>query len=313
MLNNTLVKQALAIFTDDYRDDHLWYVLALDRAFAATGEPLYRNVSNIIYTDLLCSWYAWNATCGGMEWAKGNPYLNAITNELFFAASERLALQAGGATANACNATTYAYWSDAEWAWFNATAMYQPATGLFQDGLDEHNCSAVAPGAAFWTYNQGVVLSALALRAARVGAPTNASLLAFAAQIMQSAAAYFGSGTDGVLAELSCGAGGVCSGMDGQQFKGVFMRHLMYATPALLAAEPALRDTLPAFTEAQAASIVANDSSDAGGGRLALGQLWQGPFSAGNPDAAVAQGAALDALLAAYALQAPASAAVLLA
>lgn len=301
MLNNTLAKQSGAIFSDAFRDDHLWYILAFDRAVAATGQAAFRAAANTIYSDLLCTWYAWNATCGGVEWERGNPYLNAITNELFFAASERLALQPGGGAVNVCNGTTFSQWGDREWAWFNSTVMYVPAAGLFQDGLSEANCSQLSPGASIWTYNQGVILSALALHAGRSPAPASSTLLHFAAQIIQAAQAFFTASTGGVLSEVSCGSGGHCTGMDGQQFKGVFMRHLMYAAADIMSAVPSMQTFIPAFVNTQVTSILANDVSTPAPGALLMGTLWQGPFVT-DGFAAVAQGAALDALLCAYAL-----------
>lgn len=84
----------------------------------------------------------------------------------------------------------------------------------------------------------------------------------------------------------------------------MLVRHTQYALPAIAqAAGGATASKLAALLASQAASILANDALPlAGGSKLQLGQFWQGPFQVDSTPF-VSQGAALDALIAAYATQ----------
>lgn len=92
-----------------------------------------------------------------------------------------------------------------------------------------HRPAAKTTGA-YWTYNQGVILSGLTRYAAIFNEP---SRLADAATLAKTAVQYYGASTPrgDVLVETACGAEGMCGGLDVQQFKGVFVRHLAYALP----------------------------------------------------------------------------------
>jgi hypothetical protein len=83
---------------------------------------------------------------------------------------------------------------------------------------------------AYWTYNQGVILSGLVRYAAIFNDP---SRITAAATLAKTAVQYYGASTPrgDVLVETACGASGMCGGLDVQQFKGVFVRHLAYALP----------------------------------------------------------------------------------
>lgn len=126
--------------------------------------------------------------------------------------------------------------------------------------------------------------------------------------IAQAAIAYFAppspSNPLGALLEVSCGGNGTCNGMDGQQFKGVFVRHLAYALPAMAAVDPAAAGPLSQWLLSQAASITSRSAVVSPTlNATAYGQLWQGPFSSSDwMFQPVAQGAALDAIVAAMGL-----------
>jgi len=218
-------------YCDCWRDDHLWYILAWARAGEVTGSAQYVDTAQAIMYNLTVSWSSWNKTCGGVGWENGNPYVNSITNELFMSATTKLALMTDNSTLLAN--FTYAGWATTDYDWFMGTPLIQPS-GLIVDGLDTHNCAATQ--GAVWSYNQGVILSALAALPALRGGDN--ATLSQAATLAATALAHFGAGTPtgDVLVETACGAGGVCGGLDGQQFKGVFVRHLGYALPALAAA-----------------------------------------------------------------------------
>jgi len=276
-----------------YNDDHLWWTIAWSRAYEVSGIVEFLDQSRSILAYLIGPEGAWNETCGGVNWALGKSYVNAIPNELFLSATGKLANLTEDATPVAN--FTYAQWAEVEWSWFSAGPMMtaQPGGGvLVTDGLE--GCGP-ATTAGYFTYNQGVLLSGLAYLTVAKGDPSYA---AKARTIADTAIAYFDSG-NGVMFERGCGGVGKCNGADGKQFKGVFIRHLAYALKVLAAtaADPvATSAKYTAWVVTQAQSILAMDSQADGEG-LAFGQLWQGPFAVDDTPW-VSQAAALDALLA---------------
>ena len=281
---------------DCWRDDQTWLILAWLRTAAVTKNASYLLAAEAVFADLVGPWAAWNVSCGGMMWEKGVPYRNAVTNELFLTASMRLH-EATGGRAPPVAGLTYLQWAQKEWAWFNATAMYDEILGVFVDGLSQTNCSLAATTGGYWTYNAGVLLDGLALLGAATGEPR---LPAFAAQIARAAAAFFSDPLDpaGVMREVGCGRpAGACSGKDGQLFKGMFARHLGYFAALVEGTQPDDAAWARAWLANQTAAIVENARTPAAG-RLAVGYLWQGPYTADDAEPWVAQGAALDALLA---------------
>lgn len=283
-----------------WRDDHLWFIDAWSAAYNATGNASYLQQAQSIYAQLVGPWQSWNTTCGGVNWENGVPYRNAITNELFLSAS----MQLDALTKSAVPVTnfTYAGWAATEWAWLNSTVMYQPAEGIFQDGLSMTNCSAINTGGAFWTYNQGVLLDGLVRLGASTAAP---QLSAFAMQVAQAATVYFSDPSDParILREFSCSRpDGSCGGGDGtgRQFKGAFVRHLGYAT-ALLQAQPggaAQAAWAAQWLAGNVLSLLAHGTNVTAANQLQFGQLWQGPFQQ-DLSPWVSQGVGLDLLLAA--------------
>jgi predicted alpha-1,6-mannanase (GH76 family) len=287
-----------------FADDHLWYVLAWLRLYQATQDRTFLNQAQTIYEDILL-WGGWNTTCGGMNWQKplpnGGSYVNAITGELFLSASGKLALLTGS-NAPVTN-FSYADWAQAEWNMLGNSAMMTPTTQppnglLITDGLSSQSCSQKNPTGAYWTYNQGVVLSGLAMLSV-AGGNVNKSTAATANLIATTAMTYFNTSV-GVMAELSCGNGGNCTGKDGREFKGVFVRHLAYALETLSSLSPDPGGMLAAYREwlsVQANAVVNWDSVTLSNGNIQFGQFWQGPFQWDNTPW-VSQNSGLDAVLA---------------
>jgi predicted alpha-1,6-mannanase (GH76 family) len=295
-------EKAFARYCNCFRDDHLWYVNAWARLFEVTRDERFLATSQAIYYNITANWHSWNTTCGGMNWENGNPYVNSITNELFLTASAYLWQLTGNITKQ--GNFSYPGWAKVEWSWWQGTPL-MTSDGLIIDGLDQSDCKNTT--GAYWTYNQGVILSGLA-RYSYLFRDSNA--LSYATSLAQAAIRYFGAGTPtgDVLVETSCGAVGMCGGLDVQQFKGVFIRHLTYALPTIAKANPAAAQFLEDVILHNAASIIANASqTDPTTGFLQLGPLWQGPFQppGGQPNQFpfVAQGAGLDAILAALQVQ----------
>jgi hypothetical protein len=257
---------------------------------------------------------------GGIWWSKVSPhpsqsgqvpYKNAIANELFMAVAARLYLRrAGGAPAfPGTNDASYKTWAVNEANWFIDSGLIRtdqtpPTPGnfpgtpnLINDSLNEKGFNDGTTlgsdgkwhGAAFWTYNHGVLLRALCDVSTITGDP---HYRARAEQVADAAIGFF-IDAEGILTELWCGLTcdiGTC------QFKGVFIRNLA----ALFANDQ--HPNYRTFVTNNATAVLANGNASS-----QFGQRWDH-----SPDAVdfVRQTAAIDALNAAnrvLAAQAPIS------
>jgi predicted alpha-1,6-mannanase (GH76 family) len=257
-------------FLNNFYDDEGWWALAWIAAYDLPHTQQYLDMASSIFTDMSGGW---DATCGGgIWWSKDKNYKNAIANELFLSVAAHLANRVAPSARG-----SYLDWANKEWAWFQQSGMIN-SQNLINDGLDLSTCKN--NGQNTWTYNQGVILGGLV----ELNRAQRSPELLNTAQTIANAAITNLSDTQGVLhdtCEANCGA-------DGVQFKGIFLRNLM----ALDAAAPDPQYATFAMTNAE--SIWAH-SRDAGN---AFGQVWSGPFDAGN---AGSQSSALDAFVAAYA------------
>jgi len=128
-------------------DDDGWYVNAWLRAYAVTGDEAFLTAARAGFADLIVGW---DDTCGGgLWWNRDRRYKNAITTGLFLLAAARLA-QARP------DDPTYGQWARRAWEWFDAVGLVN-RDNLVNDGLE--NCRN--NGGTTWTYNQGIVISAL--------------------------------------------------------------------------------------------------------------------------------------------------------
>ena len=263
-------------FINHYYDDEGWWALAWIDAYDLTLAPHYLNMAESIFADMAGGWDT--STCGGgIWWSKDKTYKTAIANELFLSVAAHLANRTSGD-----QRAQYVSWAKREWDWFSATGMIN-AENLINDGLDSSNPAVCKNNRqATWSYNQGVILGGLA-EYSRLG--NRGSLLARASQIALAAITHL---TDrgGVLhdpCEPSCGA-------DGPQFKGIFIRNLMW----LDAAAP--NSTYQAFAATNADNIWNN----AQGPDHSFGLIWSGPFDSAD---AARQSSALDTIISAAEMQ----------
>lgn len=262
-------------FINNYYDDEGWWALAWVDAYDLTRNQQYLSMAGSIFTDMA---NGWDSTCGGgIWWSKDKTYKNAIANELFLSVAAHLASR----SSNANERAQFVAWAQKEWAWFSNSGMIN-TQGLINDGLDLTTCKNNQQNT--WSYNQGVILGGLT--ELNKVAP-NATLPA-AAQSIAAAALTYLTDANGVLhdtCEPNCGG-------DGVQFKGIFVRNLM-----------ALNDAFPdprykKFVDVNAESIWNNSQ----GSNYQFGQVWSGPFDAGN---AGSQSSALDAFVAAAEMDHP--------
>lgn len=259
-------------FINDYYDDEGWWALAWIDAYDLTRDPQYLSMAASIFSDMA---NGWDSTCGGgIWWSKAKNYKNAIANELFLSVAAHLARRA-----TSDQRAQYLTWAQKEWSWFKNSGMIN-SQNLINDGLNLSTCQNNQQNT--WSYNQGVVLGGLT--ELNMVAP-DPSLPATAQAIANAALTHL-TDANGVLhdtCEPHCGA-------DGVQFKGIFVRNLM-------ALDEAFPDShYKKFVDTNAESIWNNSQ----GANYQFGQVWSGPFDAGN---AGSQSSALDAFVAAATLQ----------
>ena len=274
--------QPIPITTENpYNDDILWWVLASLRAGAVLGDAGAVNHTGnaVALFSHLVGRPIWTADCGGgVFWCMHDQYKNTVTNTLFMSAAVGLAARVGGSGGPVIGGFTYEQWAVRVRDWFLRLHMRLPS-GVLADGLHRGTCTACEPDACTpWTYNSGVILSALASPLLH-----NESL---GGALVTSALAFFGS-TDGIVKESSCATvpGGTADGWcgdngDAPMQKGVFVRHLAYNAVALAGGNATMLEAIRSAIRAQAASILAHSSvpvpSVCG---LQFGQMWQGPIT----------------------------------
>ncbi|KAI5919860.1 glycosyl hydrolase [Camillea tinctor] len=267
---STIGKRGFDNFLNDYYDDEGWWALAMIRSFDigvfGIGDQEYLEAAVEIFEDMKKG----NSSCGGIYWSKVTPYTNAIANELYLSVAASLA--------NRIPAQKNYYLDIAknQWTWFKNSGLINQ-NNLINDGLTDA-CKNNAGNT--WTYNQGVILGGLVELYKATG---DASYITQAVTI--ATAAIAAKSKDGVLyegCEPDCGS-------DGAQFKGIFMRNLMYLQ------QVAPRDTFKNFILTNADAIWANNRDASG----KLGPTWNGPFSEAS---AGTQSSALDVLVGAVAV-----------
>jgi predicted alpha-1,6-mannanase (GH76 family) len=252
-------------YINEYYDDEGWWALAWIEAFDFTGEQKYLDMAKTIFEDMKTGW---DEKCGGgIYWKKGLPYKSAISNELFMLLAARLALRDE-------NKPYYLEWALKEWKWFSQTGMINDLP-LVHDGVHE-NCTA---SGRHYTYNQGVILAALADLTKLTGDDRYITL----ANKIALAAIKNMSTTEGILK----GHPKQEDGADGVQFKGIFMRHLAYLY------NQTKDKTTAEFLFKNAESI---QNSAIKSGSYQIGSQWEGPFDSAD---AGRQSSAIDALVSA--------------
>ncbi|WP_263385126.1 glycoside hydrolase family 76 protein [Granulicella arctica] len=270
-LANTLQKAQTRYsgFLNTYYDDEGWWALAWIDAYDLTKDERYLTMAASIFADMT---KGWDDTCnGGIWWSKDKTYKNAIANELFLSVAAHLAARAHASEER----VQYTAWAKKEWQWFANTGMIN-ADHLVNDGLVTASCKNNLKTT--WSYNQGVIVGGLVELNRIAPDPTLHKTAGFIAQ----ATLLHLTDADGVLhdtCEPKCGE-------DGIQFKGIFTRNL-----------EALQNTYPdpryqVFFDVNAQSILMKSQ----GPNHQFGQVWSGPFDAGD---AGSQSSALDTLVAA--------------
>ena len=255
-------------FINRYYDDEGWWALAWIDVYDLTSDPQYLTLAESIFLDMSGGW---DDTCsGGIWWSKDRKYKNAIANELFLSAAAHLARRATRPQDRAM----YRSWANREWQWFSHSQMIN-ADHLVNDGLSE---SCENNHRTTWTYNQGVIVGALAELYRTSHNPAFLSNARMITEATLSAPAL--TDAQGILhdsCEPNCGA-------DGTQFKGIFVRNLRSLD------EIAPLPRYEKFVYANADSIWKGAQAPG----YYLGPVWVAPF--GVADAST-QSSALDTLI----------------
>ncbi|KAL2164586.1 hypothetical protein VTH06DRAFT_3803 [Thermothelomyces fergusii] len=142
-------------FRADSTDDTGWWALAMIRMYDLTGNGTYLDIS--IEDETFMYKYWTSSPCGGGIYVdtKAKTYKNAIANELYI----KLAASLHNRIAND---TKYLSRAETAWSWFQRSGMIK-GDNLINDGLAvSGNGFCSNNRLPVWTYNQGVILGALA-------------------------------------------------------------------------------------------------------------------------------------------------------
>lgn len=257
---------------DGFYDDDLWWALAWIRAYDVTGHTPYLILAEGIFKAVS---KVWPTHCGGgIYWNWEREYVNAIANELFFSTAAHLANRI-----DKSKRQFYLDWAEQSIGWFLDQDWFSTG-GNINDGLDDE-CKN--NNKTIWSYNQGVILGGLVeLYRAR---PDD-----FVYGLVQ----HYGhvglkalSDSEGVIHDpcekTDCG-------LDGTQFKGIFMRNLGKVY------ELTRDEKFAQAIRTNAESIWRNNRDKNG----IFSVNWAGPFV--KPGNASTHSSAMDALVAAAAV-----------
>jgi predicted alpha-1,6-mannanase (GH76 family) len=213
---NTFDRNTSRGFLNEYYDDEAWWALAWIAAYDLTGDRKYLSTAEAIFADMTTGWTT--DTCGGgLLWKKGLPGKLAVENELFLAVAVRLYQRTSGQAR-----ASYLGWTGKAGAWFHG-AFIAPGPGdLIADGLTIDDQGNGTPRGPHFTYNQGVIIGALADMDACGLSVAGQAPLPLARRIADAVAASPRLVTDGVLTEWDY----VPDSVDRPQFKGIYMRNL---------------------------------------------------------------------------------------
>ena len=183
-----------------YYDDMEWMALACLRAYQATNDMQYKEVTDILWADIKNGWSA--DLGGGIWWRKDNSSKNTPSNMPAAILAARLY--------KAFNKAEDLEWAKKIYDW-QKTVLYETGTGWVYDNIDKSGNKNLV-----WkfTYNQGTFLGA-ALELFKITNNTVYHADAVAAADFAVSSGHLVS--NGILKDEGGGDGGL--------FKGVFVRY----------------------------------------------------------------------------------------
>ncbi len=186
-----------------YYDDMEWMALACLRAYKATGDNRYKDIAQLLWTDIKNGWSA--DLGGGIWWRKDNPSKNAPSNLPAAILAARLY--------KTFNNPDDLVWAIKIFQW-QKDILYEPGSGWVYDNIEANGNKNTT-----WkfTYNQGTFIGAALELYSITG---TASYLQYAVK-----AADF-TLLSGQLTDISNGILKDEGGGDGGLFKGIFVRYL---------------------------------------------------------------------------------------
>ena len=183
-----------------YYDDMEWMALACLRAYNATGDTQFKDVTDLLWNDIKGGWSS--DLGGGLWWRKDNPSKNTPSNMPAAILAARLYKK--------FNRADDLQWAQNIYNW-EKQVLYDATSGLVYDNIDKNNVKNTS-----WkfTYNQGTFLGA-ALEL--YGITANATYLNDAYKATDYTLNSGFLTNNGVLKDEGGGDGGL--------FKGVFIRY----------------------------------------------------------------------------------------
>lgn len=183
-----------------YYDDMEWMALACLRAFQATNDIQYKNITDELWTDIKNGWSS--DLGGGIWWRKDNPSKNTPSNMPAAILAARLY--------KAFNKPEDLQWAQNIYNW-QKSVLYDPVSGWVYDNIEKNGNKNTT-----WkfTYNQGTFAGA-ALELYKITG--NTSYQADAIKVADFAISSGQLTSNGILKDEGGGDGGL--------FKGVFVRY----------------------------------------------------------------------------------------
>ncbi|HUN37413.1 MAG TPA: glycoside hydrolase family 76 protein [Trebonia sp.] len=283
VVQNTFDRHEDTRFLNDFYDDEGWWALAWISAHDLTRDQQrrgrYLTMATYLFADMASGWDE-RTTDGGVLWSKSTGGKNAIENELFLAVAARLYQRVPDGERE-----VYRQWIAQAGQWFHEKFIVADPRHLIYDGLTAEGSHEGHKQT--WSYNQGVILGALADMADAGLDIAGHDPLPIARQIADAVLVSPVLVQEGVLTEFGSPDAGTST--DSPQFKGIFMRNLGYL--AARVGPPGNADYV-AFIRRNAASVLASNRNCI----TQFGYRWQGPFD--GPDS-VRQTSGLEAINAA--------------
>lgn len=189
-------------YSNFYYDDMEWMALACLRAFKATNDVNYKNITLLLWTDIKNGWST--DLGGGIWWRKDNPSKNAPSNLPASILASRLY--------KTFNNPDDLLWTTKIYEW-QKSVLYNSSNGWVYDNIETNGTKNTT-----WkfTYNQGTFIGA-ALELYSITNNTN--------YITEANVAADFAISSGQLTDISNGILKDEGGGDGGLFKGIFIRY----------------------------------------------------------------------------------------